>query len=110
MVEASRGTQEARGEEDELASSAWGRRGGKALLDDGPDAADVDQVEVQRALAGGVEAAAAVLVAESQELLGLTEVGPGEGRDEQALQEAADVGAEATALANHAVGVAHSVG
>jgi len=110
-VEAACGTQEACGaEEDELPSGAGGRRGIEALFDDGLDPADVDEVEVQGARAGGVESGAAVLVAEAQELLGLAEVGPGEGRDEETLQEAADVRAEAPALADHAIGVAHGVG
>lgn len=71
MVEASRRPQEASGEEDELSASAWGRFGVEALLDDGLDSADEDEIEVQSALAGGVNATAAILVAQPQELLGL---------------------------------------
>ena len=110
MVEASRGTQEARGaQEDELSAGAGGRHGAESLLEDGLDAADVDEIEVQRALAGAIEARAPVFVAEPQELLRLAEVGPGERRDEEAFEKAADVRAEAAALADHAVGIAHGV-
>ena len=70
----------------------------------------MDEVEVERALAGGLEPRAAILVAEPEELLRLAEVGPGEGRDEETLEEAADVRTEAPALADHAIGVAHGVG
>src|SRR5438876_392367 len=111
MVEASRGTQEAGGaQEDELPSGAGRRRGREPLLEDDLDPADVDEIEVQRPLAGAVEARTAILVAEPQELLGLAEIGPGERRDKQALEKAADVGPETPPLANHAVRIAHGVG
>jgi len=64
-VEASGGAQEAGGaEEDELAASAGGRGGLKAFFHDGLDAPDMNEIEVERALAGGLEPHATVLVAE----------------------------------------------
>jgi len=111
MVKASGGTQEAGGaQEDELASGAGWRHGRESFLEDGLDPADVNEIEVQRPLAGAVEARAPVLVAEPQELLRLAEVGPGEWRHEQAFEEAADVRPEASPLTDHAVGIAHRVG
>jgi len=110
MVKASRGTQEAGGaQEDELASGAGWWHGRESFLEDGLDPADVNEIEVQRALAGAVEARASVFVAEPQELLRLAEIGPRKGRDEEAFEEAADVRSEAPALADHAVGIAHRI-
>jgi hypothetical protein len=110
MGEASGGTQEARGEEDELSSSRGHGRRGESLLEDGLDAGDLEQLEVQGALAGGIEAAPAVLVAEPEQLLRLAKMGPGKRRDEQAGEEALDVRADAAPLGDQAVGIAHGVG
>jgi hypothetical protein len=72
--EAFRRALEARRQEHELAPSRLGGGRGIALelvLDDLLDAPDVDEFEVEGSPAGGIEALAAVLVGEPQELLAL---------------------------------------
>jgi len=57
-----------------------------------------------------IDSDTAVLVGQTQEALGLAQVGPGEGAGEQSLHEAADVFSLLVGLAGHAVGVTHGVG
>jgi hypothetical protein len=78
--EASGGTQEARGEQDELASGLLGAGVAaiEAVLHDLFDAAYVEELEVDGAAAGGFQPRSAVLVGEAQELLALTQLRPRE--------------------------------
>ena len=81
MSEASRGAQEAGGNEAELLCGWACRRPRLALeavADDGLDAADVDQIEAERAPAGAVDPVASVLVHHAQQLLRLTQARPWE--------------------------------
>ena len=97
--EALRGAEEAGGggrQQDELAARRLGLAGrAEAVFEDLDDALDAPQLEVEGAPAGDVDAGAAVLVREAQELLRLAELGPREGSGEQLLGEAADVLAHA---------------
>lgn len=92
MGEAVGGTQEARGEQHELPARRLGvDLAFELVLDDLLDAAGVEQLEVHGPPAGSVDALAAVLVRQAQELLGLSQLGPGEVAREQLLEEAPDV-------------------
>ena len=107
-----RGTEEARQREDQQLAAAGIALGlaREAGLQHGLDALHVEELEVQGAAAGGVEPAAAVLVAEAQELLGLAQLRPREGSREELLGEAAHVLAHAPGLADHGLRVPHGVG
>jgi hypothetical protein len=62
------------------------------LEQDGLDAADVDELEGEGPAAGLVHAGPPVLGAEAEELLGLAELGPGDGPGEERLHEAPEIG------------------
>ena len=74
------------------------------------DAADVDELEEECSPAGGIEAFAAVLVGQAQELLTLAQLRPREVASEECLHEASDVGTLAFGLAEQRVGVSPGVG
>lgn len=81
----------------------------EVLADDHLDALHIDQLEGERSLTGGIEARPAVLLSEPQELLRLTQLGPGEGPREQCLGEAPDVGTMRLCLANDPLRIAKRV-
>ena len=111
MGEVPCGTQEAGVvEQQELSRDVRVTEGLEAVLDDVLEALHVDEVEGQRAAAGGVEAGEAVLVAEAQELLGLAQLRPREGPGEELLGEATDVLPLPLRLADRTIGIAHRVG
>lgn len=80
------------------------------LEEDALDAADIDEVVSERALAGGIEAFATVAFTEGDELLAGAELGPGKRPLEELLGEGPDVRAEFARPAYDAVGSTQGVG
>jgi hypothetical protein len=107
MDEALRSTQEAALDRDDPALAPF--RGEEVelfevLAHDGLDAFDVEELEGERSLTGLLQAVDAEAVDESQELLGLADLGPGQLACEQRLHEAADLGPQVLSLADQALG------
>ena len=67
----------------------WGALLVEGLDEDALEAAHVDEVDLERAAAGGVEAVRGVALGEAQQLVALPELRPGQG----ALEETLGVGA-----------------
>jgi hypothetical protein len=109
VVEVRRGAQEARGEERQLPRRV-GVEWDEGVPDHALDPPDVHHVEGEGSSTGLVHALRAVAIAQAQELLGLAEVGPGEGSGQEPLCEAPDVVALAVGLADQVLGIPHGVG
>lgn len=82
----------------------------QASQNHGLDPTHVDQVEGESTTARLLQPMAPVLLGQAQELLRLTELGPGKVAGEQGLGEAADTGAEFLGLADHVIGVPTRIG
>lgn len=109
MGEASRRSQEPRGQRGDRGQGQGGRlaQGGEQ---DPLHPPYVDQIEGERAGAGLFQAGGAVLLAQAQQFLGLSEFGPGELPGEEFFGEAADAFPELARLGDHVVGIPAGVG
>jgi hypothetical protein len=82
----------------------------QVLKQDGLDPKDVDELEGQGPAAGSIYAVPSVLGAQAEELLGLTELGPGDGSTGQFGHEPARVGPLTLSLADQPLRIAERVG
>lgn len=83
VAEVRAGPREAARQQQELAGGVGIRRGlGECVDDDALDLVDVDEVEGQGAGAGAIDALGAIASAQTQQLLGLAQLGPREGPGE----------------------------
>lgn len=109
MSEATLGSQEPCGQQGDRARGL-GRWFAQSPQQDVLHPLDVDHIEGQGPAAGLLETLRTVLLGQAHELLGLTQLGPGEVSAEELLGEAADARAQLLGLADHVVGIPPGVG
>jgi hypothetical protein len=107
--EAALSTEESRGQRDENTGGFSGRltqRPGDDVL----ETAHVDQLEGQRPGTGLLQPSGAVLLGQTQKLLGLTELAPGEIARQELFGKAADMSPELAGFGDDAVGITAGIG